>query len=113
MDAFEFSKEAISACAKHSFIREIEIQLLDEPVAKIKAIIDSDTFVSIFYNAETARYSFALIKEDQRVFGIDNVKGWHIHPFESPDSHTESSEISLSGFLDILAAGKDKWQQRD
>lgn len=39
MEAFEFSKHAIALCSQHNFIRSIEIQLLDEPVVKIKAII--------------------------------------------------------------------------
>lgn len=33
MDAFEFSRQTIELCAKYDFIQEIEIQLLDEPVA--------------------------------------------------------------------------------
>lgn len=109
MEAFEFSRQTIEACAKYDFIHEIEIQLLDEPVAKIKAIIDSDTFISIFYNAETYKYSFALIKENKRILGANNARNWHIHPFESPDSHIESSEMSLSDFLNVLASNRDKW----
>lgn len=109
MDAFEFSRQTIAVCAKYGFIHEIEIQLLDEPVAKIKAIIDSNTLISIFYNAETYKYSYALIRENKRIFGADNARNWHIHPFESPDSHIESSEMSLSDFLDTLASNRDKW----
>lgn len=109
MDAFEFSRQTIAVCAKYGFIHEIEIQLLDEPVAKIKAIIGSDAFISIFYNAETHKYSFALIKENKRILGADNARSWHIHPFESPDSHLESSEMSLSDFLDMLESNRDKW----
>ena len=109
MDAFEFSKQAIASCANHSFIHEIEIQLIDEPVAKIKAIIDGDTFINIFYNAETSKYSFALIRGNKRIFGADNARSWHTHPFESPDSHIESSEMSLSDFLNVPASNRDKW----
>jgi len=109
MDAFEFSRQTIEVCAKYDFIQGIEIQLLDEPVAKTKAIIDSDTFISIFYNAETSKYSFALIKKDKRIFGVDNARNWHIHPFGSPDFHLETSGLSLSDFLDMLASNRDKW----
>lgn len=83
--------------------------MIDEPVAKIKAVIEKDTFINIFYNAETLKYSFALIKNNQRIFGVDNTKKWHIHTFEEPESHSESGSISLSDFLRILESNKDKW----
>jgi hypothetical protein len=109
MNAFDFSKHAINVCAKYNFIQGIEIQLLDEPVVKIKVAINDDTFINIFYNAETVKYSFALIKNNERIFGADNTKSWHMHPFENPDSHVESSVVSLSDFLEILESNKNKW----
>ena len=109
MEAFEFSKHAIALCSQHDFIRSIEIQLLDEPVVKIKAIVKDDAFINIFYNAETLKYSFALIKNDRRIFGVDNARNWHIHPFENPDNHEETNNISLKDFLDILYSNKEKW----
>jgi len=45
MNAFEFSKYAIEECSGCDFISEIEILLLDEPVVKIKAIIQEDIFL--------------------------------------------------------------------
>lgn len=90
-------------------LKFIEMQVLDEPVVKIKAEINSDTFINIFYNAETAKHSFALIKQGKRIFGIDNTRNWHIHPFENPENHLETTNTSLLGFLDVLASNKDKW----
>ena len=109
MNAFEFSKYAIEECSGSDFIREIEILLLDEPVVKIKAIIREDIFISIFYNAETEKYSFALIKGHRRIFGADNTRVWHMHPFENPDSHIETTSVSLSSFLKTLKPDIDKW----
>ena len=109
MNAFEFSKEAIRLCSGFGFINGVDVVLIDEPVAKIKAVIEKDTFINIFYNAETAKYSFALIKNNQRIFGVDNTKKWHIHTFEEPESHLESGSISLLDFLKILESNKDKW----
>lgn len=109
MTAFDFSKEVVNVCSRHAFIQGIEIQLLDEPVVKIKAVLENDTFVNIFYNAETSKYSFALIKNGQRIYGADNTKNWHIHPFDSPDTHMETIEISLGEFLETLALNRDKW----
>lgn len=109
MNAFEFSREAIRLCSEFSFIIGVEILLIDEPVAKIKAVMEEDTFINVFYNAETSKYSFALIKNNKRIFGVDNTKRWHIHPFENPESHTETTVMSLLDFFKILESNKDKW----
>lgn len=111
MHAFEFSREAICLFSKYGFIKSIEIQLLDEPVAKIRADIDADTFIVVFYNAETSRYSYVLIKDNKRIFGIDNARGWHIHPFENPESHLETNPVSLAEFLETLAFNTKAWQR--
>jgi len=112
MNAFEFSKYAIEVCSKFDFIERIEILLLDEPVTKIKAIINAHTFINIFYNAESEKYSFALIKNNKRIFGVDNTRNWHIHPFENPDSHEEYSTINLLEFLVMIESGKNDWCEK-
>ena len=109
MNAFDFSKEVVNVCSRYAFIEGVEIQLLDEPVAKIKAVLGKDTFFNIFYNAETSKYSFALIKNGKRIYGADNTKNWHIHPFDNPDAHIETRKISLVEFLETVASNKDKW----
>lgn len=109
MNAFDFSKQVIETSSHYDFISEIEILLLDEPVVKIRAIIHGSLFIDIFYNAETGKYSFALIRNNDRIFGADNLRFWHIHPFEDPESHIETAPVSLSGFLEMLKTNKDKW----
>ncbi len=111
MTAFEFSKYAIRLYSRYDFIKAIEILMLDEPVVKIKAIINERNFISVFYNAETQKYSFALIKDNKRIFGADNTRKWHIHPFEAPNSHKESHSMGLEEFLEILKDNKDKWTE--
>jgi hypothetical protein len=108
MNAFEFAKQVIELCSGRPFIRGVEVLLLDEPVAKIKSVIDDKTHISVFFNADTARHSFVLIKNDRRIFGADNVGGWHIHPFEDPESHQDSDEITFAGFLDMVGKGMDR-----
>lgn len=109
MTAFDFSKEAVTVCSEYNFIQGIEIQLLDEPVVKIKAVINDDAFINIFYNAKTSKYSFTLIKNNNRIYGADNAKKWHIHPFDDPDSHVASNNISLGEFLEGLTSNRNKW----
>lgn len=66
-------------------------------------------FINIFFNSETLKYSFALVKYNHRIYGADNTRNWHIHPFDNPESHEDSSEISLKDFLNTLSLNKDKW----
>lgn len=49
--------------------------------------ISNDTFISIRYNSINGRKDFALIHKRQRTFGYDNLKTWHVHPFNSPGIH--------------------------
>ena len=109
MNAFEYSKYAIEAFSRYDFIQSVEIILLDEPVAKIKAVITEDSFINVFYNAMTAKYSFTLIKNNKRIFGVDNTRKWHIHPFKNPESHEDTIELSLLDFLEIIKSNKDQW----
>jgi hypothetical protein len=110
MNALDFLKEAIKTLSEYDFISSIEIQLLDEPVAKIKTVLTGNSFMTIFYNAETRRTSFALIKNNKRIYGADNTKNWHVHPFESPDSHIETEPVILTEFLETLSSNRSKWQ---
>lgn len=109
MTSFDYSKHAIELFSRYDFIKAIDILLLDEPVAKIKAVITKKTFINIFYNADTLKYSFALIKNGKRIFGADNSRKWHVHPFDNPDSHKETDAIDLLEFLEMLKSNKDKW----
>lgn len=110
MDAFEFSRQAIKTCSEYSFIQRLEILLLDEPVAKIKAEVVDNIFINIFYNAETLKLSFSLINGNRRIFGADNLMNWHMHPFENPELHVETAAVSLADFLDVLLQNQDKWR---
>ena len=38
---------------------------------------------------------FALIERGKRIFGCDNLGGWHIHPFRNPDEHERCEEPEI------------------
>jgi len=48
MNAFDFSKEVVNVCSRYAFIKGVEIQLLDEPVAKIKAVLGKEPSLIFF-----------------------------------------------------------------
>ena len=109
MNAVDFSKQVIETSSQYGLISEIDILLLDEPVVKIRAFIHDNIFIDIFYNAETNKYSFALISGNERIFGADNLRFWHIHPFEDPESHIETAPVGFLDFLEMLKSSKEKW----
>jgi hypothetical protein len=41
------------------------------------------------------RTDFALIKNGKRIFGCDNLGGWHIHPLRNPDEHESCKEPEI------------------
>ena len=75
----------------------------------LRLVLDVSLFVDVYFNADNARFDFSLIKEGDRVFGYDNLKSWHYHPFEDPNQHISCSQPSLrhivqetNHFVDLL-----------
>ena len=109
MQALSFLQNVIDVCSKTELVKTIDIILIDEPVAKARIEIKSNIFIEVFFNAETQKHSLALIKNDERIYGIDNTKGWHIHPFENPKSHLPTDEMTFSQFIQVIEQTKGKW----
>lgn len=63
-------------------------------------------FIDVFYSMRKKRVDFALIREEKRIFGIDNLQGWHRHPLKAPERHVKIREPSMrdifSEFAQIL-----------
>ena len=54
---------------------------------KLRIFLTQDLFVEIRANARNKRISYALVQNEKRIAGFDNLGAWHIHPFENPDAH--------------------------
>jgi hypothetical protein len=61
----------------------------------IRINLAEDTFVDIYFNEETQRIDLALIHEEDRIYGVDNLGGWHCHPFRAPEQHLFCPEPSI------------------
>ena len=59
---------------------------------KIRIELGQEVFIDIFYNPQNDRTDFSLIHKGQRIFGYDNLGGWHRHPVEYPDTHFPCDE---------------------
>lgn len=101
--------EILDVCVRSTLITGVTPLLLDEPVLKLRVHLQPSVFIDIFVNVETDKVSFALIKEEQRIFGVDNTRGWHVHSFDAPEEHQLCEVTSFEGFLDQVAQQKDAW----
>jgi hypothetical protein len=53
----------------------------------LRIYLTVDGYIDVFYNQESDRVAYALIQENQRIYGVDNTGGWHVHPFADPAAH--------------------------
>lgn len=80
-------------------------------VRETRSCFGPGVFIAVFFNAETMKTSFALIKQDQRIFGADNTRGWHLHPFGDTENHFTCGEISFESFLAQVETSREVWQR--
>lgn len=62
---------------------------------RFRITISEETFVDIYFNEETQRTDYALIHKGERVYGVDNLKGWHYHPLQAVEQHLPCPEPSV------------------
>lgn len=86
---------------KDKYFKNKIIEIIDrfDFYLKLKIIISDKIFISVRYNQKTERKDFALIKNNQRIIGFDNLGGWHKHPFKKSDSHIFCDEPSMEEIL--------------
>lgn len=71
--------------------------------ASIRITIKPLLFIDVYANTETDRYDFSLIKGNKRIFGYDNLGGWHCHPVNNPERHVECKEPTLKKVFEDIA----------
>jgi len=101
-----FANQIIEFKEKHFPEKKLEVVERYEFYIKLRIVIADNFFISIRYNVRTDRKDFALIKDDKRIIGFDNLMEWHKHPSEDPDDHIKCEEPSMEKifkeFLEII-----------
>jgi hypothetical protein len=96
----EFEKQVIASCANSPIVASVSVTGIGVTWLRLRAYLIEGSFLEAFYNEITGKTSFALIQNDQRIFGADNNGGWHWHPFETPNEHIPAKErIDFLSFL--------------
>lgn len=104
-------EDQVFAAALNSPICDIPVvRRLTATAISLRVAIQSVGFVDAFYNEQTATTAFALIREGQRAFGVDNAGGWHVHPFSDPQRHDPlPGSLSFAEFV----AEIEQWLAQD
>jgi len=96
----EFEARVTTICSTSSAIESVSVIRMGFTWLKIRAYLINDSFIDMTYNQETGKTTFAQIRENRRIFGADNKKAWHWHPYEDPQRHEFTNrEITFAEFL--------------
>ena len=80
-------------------IKDVAVKQSTPYICSLRIMFSDSLFLDIYYNAKRTRKDFALIQEGKRVFGIDNLYYWHVHPVEKPSHHEPIDEIAEEEIL--------------
>jgi hypothetical protein len=92
----------MAACGGLQSVKHIDLRT-EGPIVNGRAFLDSGLFLAFYYNQVSTTQAFALVKDDQRIWGIDfdRQRGWHLHPIENPLDH---APIEAQSILSIIHA---------
>ena len=99
-----FISEVKASLKKH--FKNYRIQILFKTPKSFKAniFLDQSLFIALRYNARNERTDFALIHNNQRIFGYDNLKKWHCHPFGKESKHIPCDRPSIDKIMADMKA---------
>ncbi len=105
LEPHHFLREIIEVCMSFEIVSSYESHIDEDIILKMRIFLTTTgVVIDIFYNSQNGKTSFALIRNRCRIYGADNALpiGWHIHPFDNPDTHVPSEPVSFKWFLEIV-----------
>lgn len=96
---FNIAQEISDACSRSGNVEFFNIKILENIILRSRIFLPDALFIDVFYNFETGKIAFALIKDENRIYGADNTGGWHEHPFDGPEKHIPCEPMSIREFL--------------
>jgi len=89
-DTFESAfRAAVAAVLPSATVARIDRTII---AIKLRGDLDEHRFIDVFFNAPNQRVDLSVIEHGQRIFGYDNLGGWHRHPPEAPERHEACAE---------------------
>ena len=94
MTADEWIAEVQEALQQYFPAHHSHITVIRGTRVKVRVQLHGNRFLDLFFREETERIDYALVSDQRRIYGIDNLGGWHEHPLEAPASHQPCDEPS-------------------
>jgi hypothetical protein len=105
MDVKGFVEQLLDALASTGQFRNVSLQT-EGPIASGRVYVHGSPgqLLRVYFNETTGTIAFALISNQQRIWGIDfdNRRGWHLHPVENPAEHVAINPLTVSEILLLL-----------
>jgi hypothetical protein len=95
----QFLDDVEKSLKRHFSEYRIEFFINTPRSLKARVYLDDNYFIALRYNARNNRVDVALIKDDRRIFGYDNLKQWHFHPYENPSNRTHCNPPSIEKMI--------------
>lgn len=104
MDISQFLLLLLEGLSKLHFVEKVDIQT-EVFVLKGRAILKNNRFLQIYFNEISGTTAFALIEDNRRIWGIDcdNMRGWHFHPLENPETHHSINKKTIEEIIEMLS----------
>ena len=105
MDVKAFSEELLRALAGSGLFEMVSLQA-EGPIAKGRAQASAGLFPRYYFNEITGTLAFALIRGQERIWGLarDSLRDWHLHPVAAPSTHVPVEPMSVT---EIMARLRD------
>ena len=103
MTVSAFTEALLRALAALEGVEQVALRT-EGPVVNGRASFREGMFLAFYYNQATGTQTFALIKDAERVWGIDydNTRGWHLHPVDAPSQHMAIEPQSIPAIVGLL-----------
>jgi len=109
MELKTFLAELVTGLSSLDFVESIDLRT-EAFTLKGRVPLKKRGFLEIYFNEETQTTAVAWIAEGRRLWGIDrdNIRDWHRHPLEKPESHQRISPVTTK---EIILELERVWNQ--
>ena len=82
INAREFEHQIRDLCANSSIVMRVIVLTESIDHTQLRLFLTDLSFIDVYYHQISGKTAYTQIRNDERIFGADNKKGWHWHPYE-------------------------------
>jgi hypothetical protein len=113
MTLTEFEKQVYSVAIASPFCHVPVVVRLTPAAIKLRIEVVTGGFIDVFYNEQTSTTAYAFVRQERRIFGVDNTGGRHVHPFVDPLLHEPlPGSMSFEDFVKAIELEEFRAQSR-